>query len=210
MWQIHPLEFLQVLIWKIVLNLNQLQLLLWILIIFNILPTVTALPEESPFPEIPFKLFSQFIQDNFSSKISLSTVLVILFTMTDNTDLLNLHSRQQNPKCTGEKCVTISSWMRCLAHAMDNKLYKQQDVRLLKKSDNVTETKTRINNIGTKLDALAKLLDLNPYNDNGQFQQKLKAVSHKSIGPIHVICPNSYECETLNCQPWSLLQITKS
>jgi len=79
-------------------------------------------------------------------------------------------------------------------------LYKQQDIRLLK-SDNITETKTRINNIATKLDALAKLLNLNPYNDNGQFQQKLKPVPHKSINPIHIICPNSYECETLNCQP---------
>jgi hypothetical protein len=210
MWQIQPMEFFQVLIWKMVLNLNQLQFLLWISIIINTLPTVTALPEERPVPEIPFKLFSQFIQDNFSSRISLSRVLVILFTMTDNTDLLNLHSRQQNHKCTGEKHVTMSSWMKCLARVMDNKLYKQQDVRLLKKSDNVTKTETRINNIGTKLDALAKPLDLNPYNDKGQFQQKLKPVSHKSIDPIHVIYPNSYECETLSCQPQSLLQITKS
>ena len=166
-WHVHIVEFLQALIWKIISNLNQLQLLLWISIIFSILPAVTALPKEDPFPDIPFKIFSQFIQDNFSSKISLSTVLVILFSMTDNPDLLNLHSRQQNPKCTGEKCTTVSSWMKCLARTMDNKLYKQQNIRLLKKSDDATETELRVNNIGLKLDALAKLLNLNPYNDNG-------------------------------------------
>ena len=208
-WHVHTMEFLQALIWKMISNLNQLQLLLWISIIFSILPAVTALPKEDPFPDIPFKIFSQFIQDNFSSKISLSTVLVILFSMTDNPDLLNLHSRQQNPKCTGEKRTTVSSWMKCLARTMDNKLYKQQNIRLLKKSDDATETELRVNNIGLKLDALAKLLNLNPYNDNGQFQQKLSPVSHKSIQPILVICPNSCECETLDCQPRSLLQITK-
>jgi hypothetical protein len=207
MWQSY-VTLLQVLIWNVLSNLNHLQLLLWIPIVFNILPTVAARPEESPFPDIPFQAFSQFIQNNFSSKISLSTALVILFTITDNPDLLNLHSRQQNPKYTGEKYVAVSSWMKCLAREFDNKLCKQH-VKLLKKLDNVTETDTRLNNIGIKLDALAKLLDLNPYDNNCQFQQKLKPISHQSIQPIHIICPDSYECETLTCKPWSLLQITK-
>ena len=210
MWHIHSAKFLQDLIWKIVLNLNQLQYLLWIFIILSILPTVTALSKEDPFPDISFNLFSQFIQDNFSTKISLSTVLVILFSITDNPDLLNLHLRQQNPKCAGEKRVVVSNWMKCLARTMDEKLYQQQNIRLLKKSDHVTDTKTRVDNIGLRLDALAKLLSLNPYDGNGQFQQKLKQVSHKSIQPIHVICPESYECETLDCKSRSLLQSTKS
>ena len=208
MWKSY-VTLLQVLIWKVLLNLNHLQLLLWIPIIFNILPTVAARPEESPFPDIPFQTFSQFIQNNFNSKISLLTALVILFTITDNPDLLNLHSRQQNPKYTGEKCVAVSSWMKCSACKFDNKLCKQQHVKLLKKLDNVTETDIRLNNIGIKLDALAKLLDLNPYDDNGQFQQKLKPISHQSIQPIHIICPDSYKCETLTCKPRLLLQITK-
>lgn len=176
---------------------------------FSVLPTVTALPQESPFPNISFQIFSQFIEHNFSSKISLSAVLVILFTLTDNPDLLNLHSRQQNPKSTKEKQVTISGWMKHLAIAVDDKFDKDK-IRLLKKSDNATESTTRQKNIGVKLDKLAKLLNLNPYDDKGQFQQKLLPVSHKSIRPIHVICPNSYECESLGCNSRSLRQISKS
>jgi hypothetical protein len=190
-------------------TLSNISYLFWIAVMFSVLPTVTALPEESPFPDITFKIFSQFIQNNFSSKISLSTVLVILFTMTENPDLLNLHSRQQNPKSTKEKRVTVSAWMKHLAAAVDVKLCNE-NIKLLKKSDNVTERETRVNNIGAKLDALAKILDLNPCNDKGQFQQKLKPVSHKSIRPIYVICPNSYECETMSCNSRSLQQITKS
>src|SRR5215471_4564564 len=48
----------------------------------------------SPFPDIPFRVFNTFIQENFSSGISLTTVLTILFTLTNNPDLLNLHARQ--------------------------------------------------------------------------------------------------------------------
>ena len=38
-----------------------------------------------------------FIQSTFSPKVSLSTVLILLFSITENTDLLNLHAHQQNP-----------------------------------------------------------------------------------------------------------------
>jgi hypothetical protein len=45
---------------------------------------------ENPFPDIAFKDFSQFIGQHFISKISLFTVLVILFSLTENPELLNL------------------------------------------------------------------------------------------------------------------------
>src|SRR6202789_705267 len=63
---------------------------------------VAAQSIESPFPDIPFKLFSSFVKENFSSKITLSQVLLVLFTITDNTDLLYLHARQQNPEYSEE------------------------------------------------------------------------------------------------------------
>jgi hypothetical protein len=74
-----------------------------ILAFFNLLPMVAALPDEASFPDIPFKVFNRFVQNNFSSKILLSTVILILFTMTNNTSLLNLHARQQNPIQSEEK-----------------------------------------------------------------------------------------------------------
>jgi len=67
-----------------------------------LLPTVSALPDASNFPDIPFKDFNQFIQEYFDSDITLSQVLVVLFTLTENTGLLSLHARQQNPKYPGE------------------------------------------------------------------------------------------------------------
>jgi hypothetical protein len=57
-----------------------------------------------------------------------------------------------------------------------------------------------------KLDVLAKLLDLHPYDEDGQLEDKLQPVSHKLIQPVHVLCPNSMECETANCNSRSLLQ----
>jgi len=41
-----------------------------------LLPTVSALPDGGAFPDIPFKDFSQFIQENFGSDITLSQVLL--------------------------------------------------------------------------------------------------------------------------------------
>ena len=64
------------------------------MIMLALIPVTYAMPAgESPFPDVTFKDFSQFIGQHFSSKISLSTVLVILFSLTENPDLLNLHAR---------------------------------------------------------------------------------------------------------------------
>jgi hypothetical protein len=70
--------------------------------------------------------------------------------------------------------------------------------------DEEQETKA----LSLKLDGLSRLLNLHPYNDDGEFQGKLQPVSHKLIQPVHVICPNSMECETANCNGRSLLQTT--
>ncbi|TFK32840.1 hypothetical protein BDQ12DRAFT_701022 [Crucibulum laeve] len=43
------------------------------------------------------KQTNNFVLDNFNSDISLSTVLLVLFTMTNNTALLNLSARAQHP-----------------------------------------------------------------------------------------------------------------
>ena len=79
---------------------------------------------------------------------------------------------------------------------------------IFKKPDNI-ESDDQITAIGEKLNGLAKVLKLYPYDDHGKFQGKLKPISHASIQAAQVICPNAVVCETITCNPWSLLQITK-
>jgi hypothetical protein len=69
---------------------------IWFIMALFLIPRAAAQGQETSFPVIPFKLFSSFVKENFSFKITLSQVLLMLFTITDNPDLLNLHARQQN------------------------------------------------------------------------------------------------------------------
>jgi hypothetical protein len=75
------------------------------------IPLVSAAPKTQSFPNLPFKVFSAFVEQSFSSQVSLATVLLVLFSLTENPELLNLHSRQQNPKYEGENATTASGWM---------------------------------------------------------------------------------------------------
>ena len=61
---------------------------LWVAITY--IPLVTAAPQTQGFPDVPFYIFSNFIQDTFSSNVSLATVLLVLFSLTENTELLQL------------------------------------------------------------------------------------------------------------------------
>ena len=70
-----------------------------------------AVSSEMPFPDISFKDFNKFINNNFSPQVSLSIVLLVLFTITENSDLLNLHAHQKNPQCTGEVKQLSSGWI---------------------------------------------------------------------------------------------------
>ena len=75
----------------------------------------SAAPQTQGFPNVPFYIFCDFIEDTFSSKVSLATVLLVLFSLTENPELLNLHARQQNPKYKGEYKTVASGWMRALS-----------------------------------------------------------------------------------------------
>ena len=177
--------------------------------VFAFLPMVSAVPEEGQFPNISFKLFSQFVKENFSSGITLSQVLLVLFTITDNHDLLNLHARQQNPRYIGENHSSNTGWLKSLARALQEKL-GEGNTKLFKKDERKQlSEKENIDGVTQKLDGLAKLLDLYPYDSDGQFQGKIKAVSYKSIKAAQVICPISITCETTSCNPRSLLQNTR-
>ncbi len=73
---------------------------------------MVAKSDTQPFPDITFKVFGDFVTQNFSSRVSLATVLLVLFSLTDNSDLLNLHARQKNPHVQGERKEMSSGWIK--------------------------------------------------------------------------------------------------
>ena len=154
---------------------------IWMALAFTFIPSVSAVPDESQFPNISFKLFNKFVQDNFSSRITLSQVLLVLFTITDNHDILNLHAWQQNPQYIGENQSSNSGWLKCLARALQEKL-EEGNTKLFKRDQrNQLSDKEKLDDVTQKLDGLAKLLSLYPYDGEGEFKGKLKTVSYKSI-----------------------------
>ena len=181
-------------------------IILAIMCLFGFLPMVAASSMDcSGFPEIEFGVFAEFIGENFSNKVSLATVLTVLFTMTNNLDLLNLHARQQNSAFVEEQSQQMSGWMKALCRALQEKLGDSSE-NLLKKKERTADHVATI--IGTKLDKLSKLLNLYPYGKDGKRIEKLKEISEKDIEPALVICPPVMECETSTCNPRSLLQNT--
>src|ERR1700729_3248051 len=177
---------------------NHIVMVLIVIYMLGLLQTVMAFGQDpTAFPDIPFKLFAAFIGENFSTKVSLTTVLTVLFTLTSNSDLLNLHARQQRRHFVEEQNKHISGWIKALSYALRDKLGGTTD-SLFKSTEHSAQLSHDkiITGIGTKLNALSKLLELDPYNDEGQLMAQLKPVSQKTIEPDLVICPMVMECET--------------
>jgi hypothetical protein len=130
--------------------------------------------------------------------------------MTENTTLLSLHARQKNAQSRGEISNVITGWMKCLSRGILQKVNTKGEGVLPEDEANDNGGSDHITaQVSLKLDALAKLLKLNPYNENGKFIGKLKSVSHDEISPVHIVCPDSVVCQYRNCHPRSLLQHTK-
>jgi CxC5 like cysteine cluster associated with KDZ transposases/CxC6 like cysteine cluster associated with KDZ transposases len=192
-----------------VVGFSNLSFLFWGIYALGCLPIASAHSDHMAFPDIPFQVFSQFIQEQFSSQISLPTVLTILFSMTNNPDLLTLHSRQQHPKM-GEKSQKNSGWIKALAHALENRL-GSATCTLFHKAEQLSELSSEkvTSSIGIKLDGLSKILDLHPYNEAGKFLGKLKPILEEDIEPVHIICPITMDCEISTCQSRAILKHTR-
>jgi hypothetical protein len=152
------------------------------------LPTATATLDSSPFPEITFMSFSSFIQQNFAAEISLSTVLMMLFTMTENPDLLSLHARQQYSHVDGENISSINSWIKALSRGVYTKMNGSYS-KLLHGSDfyeDISENNI-IGNLAVRLDKFAHHLDLVKFNKKGYLKTALKPISYKAIEAIYII-----------------------
>ncbi len=132
---------------------------------------------------------------------------MLLFTITENTDLLNLHARQKNPQFLYKQKRDSSPWMTCLSHTIQRQTNQKKLKTLFKKKevpeDLIGEESKEM--LSMKLNSFANLLGLNPFEPNGKFIQKLSPVSNENIDPVLVLCPTSYECMDNECQPRSLL-----
>jgi len=191
-----------------VFNLLQaLWIIFWPVMALAFLPLVAASPDTIPFPNISFDLFSQFVKDNFSSTISLASVLYMVFSLTENPELLALHARQQKSRFESENSVAVTAWIKCLSRTILEK-WDNNGSTLLKES-NSTSVDAKITTLGMHLDGMAKLLQLHPSNKHGKVKHKLKPTSYKAIEGIRFICPNTFECTTHSCNPRSLQQVTR-
>lgn len=181
------------------------------MVLIFLCPCVNAAPNEQTFPEISFQVFNTFIEQNFSSKISLDTVLMLLFTVNENIDLLNLHQCQQNPQLKGiERQTDLSAWIKSLACEIQLQTTETRFKTLFKKSDvlkSLPNTEV-INVLGIKLNGLADVLGLKAYVNNGKLIKKLQPISKKAIQPIQIICPPFFTCSDKKCNGHSILQLT--
>ena len=75
-----------------VLCLMRMPLTVMVLLAIINMPTSSALPEQNPFPNITFKVFSNFIEQTFGPTASLSTALLLVFSILENPELLSLHA----------------------------------------------------------------------------------------------------------------------
>ena len=135
----------------------------------------------------------------------------MLFSLTENLDLLNLHSCQKFSLLQGENKKSISSWIKALSHALAEQLGKETKTlfkhNTLSKEwtvDSVTDP------IASKLDLMAEVLVLVPVYSKTSLRVKCKlmTVSHKKIAAIHVICPPIMEFNEPHCTHQALQQDT--
>jgi CxC5 like cysteine cluster associated with KDZ transposases/CxC6 like cysteine cluster associated with KDZ transposases len=173
---------------------------------------VLAASSENPFQNILFSDFNHIIESTLGSKVTLATVLTVLFSLTENPDLLNLHFCQQHPTEMGENRIKTSGWITALVNTLTDKLGEKRSSTLFFGYEHTNDLwdnknkRTRNKLVAEKLDRIANTLYLSPYDENGNYKGKLLPISHKNIQPALVICPSSFVCGTLSCRPRSLTQ----
>ncbi|KIJ93262.1 hypothetical protein K443DRAFT_65610, partial [Laccaria amethystina LaAM-08-1] len=135
-----------------------------LVIIIAFMPFVSASPTTQLFPDILFRDFSAFVELTFGFKISLATVLLLLFTMTENPELLNLHAHQQNP-IEGENKTGF--WLDSTLVLCCYALVKNDIKTVFCHGEYNSKQIHQVTKLSTKLDAFAKLLNLTPYDHWG-------------------------------------------
>ena len=134
-----------------------------ILLVLANQPTTAAFQDPNVFPDVSFKVFSDFVENTFGPTVSLSTVLLVVFSVLENPELFSLHARQQCPKYEGEKGSTAFSWMKHLACALQDRLADNSQ-QLFQKHDlgKKSTSYQALTVISAKLVALAHILQFYP------------------------------------------------
>jgi hypothetical protein len=163
--------------------------------------------QSGSFPSILFKDFSDFILGNFGPTISLPTVIILLLSMTNNTELLSLHFKQAEKN----KKNKSTSWIKCLARAVKEQLGDDNTKTLFSEAElSLFETSAirdpDITSLAEKLGQFSQALEIYPYNQKRKFTGTLQSISHDCIKPALLICPNSAVCLTAGCNHSSLHQ----
>ncbi|KAF8057814.1 hypothetical protein FPV67DRAFT_1429731 [Lyophyllum atratum] len=153
--------------------------LLWLLIWLAFLPCAAASGATTPFPDIPFAAFSDFVLTTFNPDISLATVLLVLFSLVENPDLLNLHARQKHPNQQNENRIVASGWLKSLSRALGNRLGVETGLLMLFK-ENQMLSDSWDTDLTMKLDGFSELLGLTPYKQ-GVFSRKLRKHSIRVV-----------------------------
>jgi hypothetical protein len=114
-------------------------IIIWLLIWSYLVSFTYAASPQQSFSNIPFNLFSDTVQSNFGTDVSLATVLTILFTLVENPDLLNLHFRQQNPNYSGENKIQVSGWIIALVSSLITQIGDKRTETQFSERELVTE-----------------------------------------------------------------------
>jgi hypothetical protein len=175
-------------IWLYLLSVIQLPFLVQLLFWMALIPSVNA--SQCDFPNITFQSFSHFISSTFHPDISLATVLFLVFSLTENTDLLNLHSRQKQQIYPSEKVTQYTGWMIALVNALLGQLDEETTCHLFPNS-NAEDI------LSVKVDAMAQKLKLLPYTKSNQLKSNhVLPISQEKIKPVHLLCPSTFTCTT--------------
>ncbi|KAF9492969.1 hypothetical protein BDN71DRAFT_1591342 [Pleurotus eryngii] len=94
-------------------------MMLFLFLLLGLLPCAAAAPLEDSFPDIRFADFAKVFKLTFGENITLAAVLMLLFSITSNTDILNLHGQQ---KAVDSNNQVVTSWMAAFVRAIKDKL----------------------------------------------------------------------------------------
>ena len=193
------------------INIRLVAVILGLMLLPHTSATPTTATDTNPLANIPFSTLVAFIEGNFSSRITIATVFTLVFSLIENTDLLNLHARQQHPRYHGESRPQVSGWMKALAQCLDNSL-AERTATLFQKSECYSQlaVDAKMTSIGIKMDSLAKSLQLFPYDDSGEFLGWLSKPCMSDAAPVRLLCPKVAQCQDRGCQSWALRQVVRN